>query len=115
MKKILLAIAVVGLVGCGKSEEKKADTTPTPAPATTQTAPIPNNVTATATAPANSNTATATGQNFTVDYLKANESVRNQILEDCKANKQTDQNCKNANEAKALAFNQTGGKKVQKW
>lgn len=38
-------------------------------------------------------------ETYTVDFLKENEQKRNEILEACKANKQSDENCKNANEA----------------
>jgi|GEM_PF-4193659 conserved domain protein len=36
---------------------------------------------------------------YTVDFLKENEDKRIEVLESCKANKQSDENCKNANEA----------------
>lgn len=39
-------------------------------------------------------------ETYTVDFLLANDDVREQVLADCATNKQTDQNCKNANEAK---------------
>lgn len=52
---------------------------------------------------------------YTVDYLLQNDEVRNQVIADCKANKQTEVNCKNASEAEAKKFNSTGGKKIQKW
>lgn len=38
-------------------------------------------------------------ETYTVDFLKENEQKRNEILEACKANKQSDENCKNANQA----------------
>lgn len=38
-------------------------------------------------------------ESYTADFLYENNEVREQVLEDCKANKQTDDNCKNANEA----------------
>lgn len=38
-------------------------------------------------------------ETYTVDYLKENEAKRTEVLESCKANKQSDENCKNANEA----------------
>lgn len=41
-------------------------------------------------------------ETYTVDYLKENEDKRIEVLESCKANKQSDENCKNANEADAL-------------
>lgn len=45
---------------------------------------------------------TACGSNtesYTTDYLQENDDVRIQVLEDCKSNKQTSENCDNANEA----------------
>lgn len=44
-------------------------------------------------------TACGKQETYTVDFLKENEQKRNEILEACKANKQSDENCKNANEA----------------
>lgn len=38
-------------------------------------------------------------ETYTVDFLKENEAKRIEVLESCKANKQSDENCKNANEA----------------
>lgn len=38
-------------------------------------------------------------ETYTVDFLKENEAKRIEVLEACKANKQSDENCKNANEA----------------
>lgn len=38
-------------------------------------------------------------ETYTVDFLKENEQKRNEVLEACKQNKQSDENCKNANEA----------------
>lgn len=38
-------------------------------------------------------------ETYTVDFLKENEDKRIEVLESCKANKQSDENCKNANEA----------------
>lgn len=38
-------------------------------------------------------------ETYTVDFLKENEAKRNEVLEACKQNKQSDENCKNANEA----------------
>lgn len=38
-------------------------------------------------------------ETYTVDFLKENEAKRTEVLEACKANKQSDENCKNANEA----------------
>ncbi len=43
---------------------------------------------------------TACGQeSYTADYLYENDDVRATVLAECKENKQTDNNCKNANEA----------------
>ena len=41
-------------------------------------------------------------ETYTVDFLKENEAKRTEVLNDCKANKQSDENCKNANEADKL-------------
>lgn len=41
-------------------------------------------------------------ETYTVDFLKENEAKRTEVLEACKANKQSDENCKNANEAQKL-------------
>lgn len=38
-------------------------------------------------------------ETYTVDFLKENEQKRNEVLEACKQNKQSDENCNNANEA----------------
>lgn len=38
-------------------------------------------------------------ETYTVDFLKENEAKRTEVLEACKNNKQSDENCKNANEA----------------
>ena len=57
----------------------------------------------------------SSSKEYTVDYLYANDDIRNQVVADCKLNKQTETNCKNASEAEAKKFNSTGGKKVQKW
>lgn len=38
-------------------------------------------------------------ETYTVDFLKENEAKRIEVLEACKDNKQSDENCKNANEA----------------
>ncbi|ELA09256.1 hypothetical protein MOMA_02585 [Moraxella macacae 0408225] len=38
-------------------------------------------------------------EEYTVDYLYNNDDIRAQVLADCANNKQTDTNCKNANEA----------------
>lgn len=38
-------------------------------------------------------------ETYTVDFLKENETKRMEVLEACKTNKQSDENCKNANEA----------------
>lgn len=41
-------------------------------------------------------------ETYTVDFLKENEAKRTEVLEACKQNKQSDENCKNANEADDL-------------
>tara|TARA_R110002051_G_scaffold84103_4_gene148940 strand:- start:665 stop:892 length:228 start_codon:yes stop_codon:yes gene_type:complete len=46
-------------------------------------------------------TACGSTESYTADFLYENADVRSQVLEDCKANKQSDENCKNANEAEA--------------
>jgi lipoprotein len=38
-------------------------------------------------------------ESYTVDYLLANDDVRAKVLAECAENKQSDANCKNANEA----------------
>lgn len=38
-------------------------------------------------------------ETYTVGFLKENEAKRTEVLEACKQNKQSDENCKNANEA----------------
>lgn len=40
-------------------------------------------------------------ESYTVDYLKENPTVLEKVLEDCKANKQSNENCQNANQANA--------------
>lgn len=52
----------------------------------------------------------AAKEEYTADYLYEHDDVRNQVLDDCKANKQTDTNCKNANLAKARKFNSSDNK-----
>ncbi len=43
---------------------------------------------------------TACGQeSYTADYLYEHDDVRATVLAECKENKQTDDNCKNANQA----------------
>lgn len=44
-------------------------------------------------------TACGKQETYTVDFLKENEAKRTEVLEACKQNKQSDENCKNANEA----------------
>lgn len=39
-------------------------------------------------------------ETYTVNYLKANPEVLAKVLDDCKANKQSNENCQNANQAK---------------
>lgn len=59
---------------------------------------------------------TACGQEtYTAEYLYENDDVRDQVLKDCADNKQTTENCQNAQAAKAKKFNSTGGKQVQQW
>lgn len=38
-------------------------------------------------------------ETFTVDFLRENHEKRKEILADCKLNKQSDENCRNANQA----------------
>ena len=38
-------------------------------------------------------------ETYTSDYLYANDDVRAKVLADCKENKQTPENCQNANQA----------------
>lgn len=54
-------------------------------------------------------------QSYTTEYLFEHDDIRKQVLDDCKANKQSDSNCANAAAAEAKKFNSTGGKKIQKW
>ena len=55
-------------------------------------------------------------ETYTADYLFENEEIRNQVLSDCKENKQTSENCVNAEVAKAKRFNQTSvDKNVQQF
>lgn len=53
---------------------------------------------------------TAAKEEYTADYLFEHDDIRNKVLDDCKANKQTDTNCKNANIAKARKFNSSDNK-----
>ncbi len=39
-------------------------------------------------------------ETYTTDFLLENDDVRATVLAECKENKQSDENCKNANEAK---------------
>ena len=39
------------------------------------------------------------GETYTADYLYENDDIRAKVLEDCKANKQSQENCAAANEA----------------
>lgn len=41
-------------------------------------------------------------ETYTVDFLKENEAKRIEVLEACKQNKQSDENCKNANNAQSM-------------
>lgn len=45
-------------------------------------------------------TACGNKESYTVDYLKENPTVLAKVLEECKANKQSNENCQNANQAK---------------
>lgn len=47
-------------------------------------------------------------ESYTSDYLYANDDIRAKVLAECAENKQSDANCKNANEA-------DGKKKVDEW
>lgn len=38
-------------------------------------------------------------ESYTTDYLYANDDIRAKVLAECAENKQSDSNCKNANEA----------------
>ena len=38
-------------------------------------------------------------ESYTTDFLYENNDIRAKVLEECKANKQGDENCKNANDA----------------
>lgn len=45
---------------------------------------------------------TACGEEtYTTDYLTQNDDIRSQVLADCALNKQSDENCENANEAES--------------
>ena len=52
---------------------------------------------------------------YTVDYLVENEDKLNELLDQCKENKQSSLNCENANKAKSIVFSSTGGKQVHQW
>lgn len=52
---------------------------------------------------------------YTTEYLLDNTDKLDEILEQCKANEQSSENCENANKAKAIMFNKTGGKEVHQW
>lgn len=56
----------------------------------------------------------AAKEEYTADYLFEHDDIRNKVLDDCKSNKQTDTNCKNANLAKARKFNSVQGKEPLK-
>lgn len=51
-------------------------------------------------------------ETYTVDFLKENESKRTEVLEACKQNKQSDENCKNANEAEKQVRTKAYGEKM---
>ncbi len=50
-------------------------------------------------------------ESYTTDYLYANDDIRAKVLAECAENKQSDTNCKNANDAdgrkKVDEFNQS--------
>lgn len=52
-------------------------------------------------------------ETYTVDYLKANPEVLAKVLDDCKANKQSNENCQNANEANSHIKNKEFAKKLR--
>lgn len=55
-------------------------------------------------------------ETYTVDYLYEHQDVRDQVLNDCKENKQISENCTNAELARSKRFNETSvDKKVQQW
>lgn len=51
-------------------------------------------------------------ETYTVDFLKENEAKRTEVLEACKQNKQSDENCKNANEAEKAVKTSAYGNKM---
>lgn len=53
-------------------------------------------------------------EEYTVDYLYKHDDIRQKVINDCKVNKQTDSNCKNASEAEAKKFNSSENKKRSK-
>lgn len=55
-------------------------------------------------------------ETYTAEYLYENKEVRDQVLADCKDNKQSSENCANAEAAKAKRFNETSvDKNVQQF
>lgn len=59
-------------------------------------------------------TACSKPKSYTTDFLYENDDIRTQVLADCKANKQTDDNCKNANEAEGKKTVENFHKKYNK-
>lgn len=57
-------------------------------------------------------TACGKQETYTVDFLKENEAKRTEVLEACKQNKQSDENCKNANEAEKVVKTSAYGNKM---
>jgi len=52
-----------------------------------------------------------TKQSYTAEYLFEHKDIRDTVLADCKDNKQTAENCANAEAAKAKHFNETSASK----
>lgn len=52
-------------------------------------------------------------ETYTVDYLKSNPEVLTKVLDDCKANKQSNENCQNANQANSDLKNKEMAKKLR--
>lgn len=51
-------------------------------------------------------------ESYTADFLYENNDIRAQVLEDCKANKQSDSNCQNANDAESKMKSEEWRKKA---
>ena len=55
-------------------------------------------------------------ESYTSDYLYENDELRAQVLEDCKENEQSQDNCNNAHSAESKKFSETSeDKNVQQW